>query len=180
MRAMRVKISRRPSSQWIGLSPAKKQNPQTSTNHPLAPGPAGVRVAFRTVPVSGTETSVGRGWLGSSDRFTLPVVAAPGDGRGPGAPALFAPCTHFAVAAGILPAVEPGVPPGGKTLPCPGRLNYLRVRLKPGRWTRRQDAASYGRRDARRYNKAAPSRWLQLKSKDAYKVQIPAAFCCRP
>jgi hypothetical protein len=33
-----------------------------------------------------------------------------------------APYTHFAVAAGILPAVEPGVPPGGKTHPCLGRL----------------------------------------------------------
>jgi len=70
-------------------------------------------------------------------------------------------------AAGILPAVEPGVPPGGKTHPGPGRLNDLRARLEPGRWTRRQDAASYGRRDvrrrqgyggqARRYKTAGPS-----------------------
>jgi hypothetical protein len=67
-------------------------------------------------------------------------------------------CTHLLVAAGILPAVEPGVPPGGETHPCPERLNYWQVRLKPGRWNRRQDAALYGRRDARRYKKAAPSR----------------------
>jgi len=61
-----------------------------------------------------------------------------------------APYTHLVVAAGILPAVEPGVPPGGKTHLGPERLNYLRARLKPGPWTRRQDAASYGRRDVRR------------------------------
>ena len=34
--------------------------------------------------------------------------------------------------AGVSPAVEPGVPPGGKTHLSPGRSNYLRVRLKSG------------------------------------------------
>ena len=62
-----------------------------------------------------------------------------------------------------------------------GRLNYLRARLKPGHWTRRQDAALYGRRDvrrrqgyggqARRYRKAGPSPLWQLKPIGAYKVQ---------
>jgi hypothetical protein len=39
---------------------------------------------------------------------------------------------HLVVAAGILPAPEPGVPPGGKAATCQGRFNYRRVRLKPG------------------------------------------------
>jgi len=42
------------------------------------------------------------------------------------APEGSAPHTHLVVAAGILPAAEPGVPPGGKTHIRPGRPNYLR------------------------------------------------------
>ena len=86
-----------------------------------------------------------------------------------------APYTPLAVAAGILPAVEPGVPPGGRPHPGLGRLNYLRVRLKPACWTRRQDAAIYGRRDARRYKKTVRSRRLELKPMDAYQVRAPGA-----
>ena len=92
-----------------------------------------------------------------------------------------APYTHLVVAARILPAAEAGVPPGGKTHLDPGRLNYLWARLKPGRWTRRQDAASHGRRDvrrrqgyggqARRYKKAGPSPQQQSKPINAFKVQ---------
>jgi hypothetical protein len=39
---------------------------------------------------------------------------------------------HFAVAVALPPALESGVPPGGKTDPCPGRYNNWRVRLEPG------------------------------------------------
>jgi hypothetical protein len=63
------------------------------------------------------------------------------------------PSCSSTVAAGILPAVAPGVPPGGP--PGLDGLKYYRSRLKPGRWTWRQDAALYGRRDARRYKRAA-------------------------
>jgi len=45
------------------------------------------------------------------------------------------------VAAGVSPAVEPGVPPGG------GRAWTGEAGSEPGR----RDAALYGRRDARRY-----------------------------
>ena len=47
------------------------------------------------------------------------------------------------VAAGILPAVEPGILPGGMAVPQAPKV----VRRRSGR----QDAALYGRQDARRY-----------------------------
>jgi hypothetical protein len=46
----------------------------------------------------------------------------------------------WAVAAGLLPAVEPGILPGGMTVPHGTR-----------RLSGRQDAALYGSQDARRY-----------------------------
>jgi len=55
----------------------------------------------------------------------------------------------ISVAAGILPAVEPGVPPGGKKLRKTGK--WPRWPTPPGRWSGRRDAALHGRRDARRY-----------------------------
>jgi hypothetical protein len=55
-----------------------------------------------------------------------------------------------------------GVSPGGKAHPCPGRLDDRRIRLKPGRWTRRQDAARYGRRDARRHKASCPARAVAI------------------
>ena len=60
------------------------------------------------------------------------------------------------VAAGILPAVEPGVPPGGKKLTTTGlRAKYSIVVLLPAVFSGRQDAALHGRRDARRYKGAS-------------------------
>jgi len=50
------------------------------------------------------------------------------------------------VAAGILPAVEPGVSPGE-----PGRRNASSLGGVAGKLGR-QDATLYGRRDARRYS----------------------------
>jgi len=54
----------------------------------------------------------------------------------------------FTVAAGILPAVEPGILPGGYS--CGFRRQFLAQRCHSGR----QDAALYGSQDGRRYTRA--------------------------
>jgi len=54
----------------------------------------------------------------------------------------------FTVAAGILPAVEPGILPGGYS--CGFRRQFLAQRCHSGR----QDAALYGSQDGRRYARA--------------------------
>src|SRR6266511_3097435 len=53
----------------------------------------------------------------------------------------------FTVAAGILPAVEPGILPGGFS--CGFRRQFLAQRCHSGR----QDAALYGSQDGRRYTR---------------------------
>ena len=53
----------------------------------------------------------------------------------------------FTVAAGILPAVEPGILPGGYS--CGFRHQFLAQRCHSGR----QDAALYGSQDGRRYTR---------------------------
>ena len=54
----------------------------------------------------------------------------------------------FTVAAGILPAVEPGILPGG--YPCGFRRQFLAQRYRSGP----QDAALYDSQDGRRYTRA--------------------------
>ena len=54
----------------------------------------------------------------------------------------------FTVAAGILPAVEPGILPGGYS--CGFRRQFLAQSHRSGR----QDAALYGSQDSRRYTRA--------------------------
>ena len=57
------------------------------------------------------------------------------------------------VAAGVSPAVEPGILPGGTSPRIPKASGYLQIAEQPGVLSGRQDAALNGSQDGRRYAK---------------------------
>jgi len=57
----------------------------------------------------------------------------------------------FSVAAGVSPAVEPGILPGGTSPRIPQNVAYFQIAEQPGVVSGRQDAALYGSQDGRRY-----------------------------
>jgi len=60
------------------------------------------------------------------------------------------------VAAGVSPAVEPGILPGGPSVHTPPSSGYSRIVEKPDVLSGRQDAALYGSQDGRRHAPGLP------------------------